>query len=103
MIFNCLNSEYNLFEVFKHEVDIDVKETIEDVEHILNNELFENLAEATDSAAINGNLFTDYNFFIHFSVSNKHKAGIIRSVEAQNGKILEELNEQITHVVVDKM
>lgn len=107
MIYTCPTSSYDLF--FNETTNFlttnvnEKKQSNEDINADKSNDEFDEIDEMTKSAAVNGNLFTDFKFYVHFSIENKNLKEITHSIKTQNGEVLMELNDQVTHVVVDKM
>jgi hypothetical protein len=53
---------------------------------------------------LKGNLFANFIFFLHESLHfNKQMANIQNLIEKQNGRVVNTLNQSVTHVVIDKL
>ncbi|CAK5112484.1 unnamed protein product [Meloidogyne enterolobii] len=75
----------------------------EEVEIEIRNQV-ENQLNSEDCQPVEkGNLFADYVFYLHNSLQPQQKTKIQKLIEMQNGRIVNELNSSITHVVLDKL
>ncbi|CAK5085936.1 unnamed protein product [Meloidogyne enterolobii] len=75
----------------------------EEVEIEIRNQV-ENQLNSDDCQPVEkGNLFADYVFYLHNSLQPQQRLKIQKLIEMQNGRIVNELDSSITHVVLDKL